>query len=131
MNKREILYKGNSVITLEHKDEYAYPVVVKKAAKSLNFEKLITALENEFKNIQILKDIQGIRKCFELTTLENQPALILEYIDGETLQEHISRNSSDLHSKLKIALDLSRILAEMHQQNLIHLDLISEILIFG
>jgi serine/threonine protein kinase len=73
-----------------------------------------------------LDGVEGVRKALEHQSIENQPALILEYIDGETLRDTIARQTLDLRSSLEIAVDLARILAGIHQQNVIHLALNSK-----
>ena len=45
-----------------------------------------------------------------------------DYITGKTL---------NLRSRLEIAFDLARILVEIHQQNVIHLDLNSKNILIG
>ena len=62
---------------------------------------------------------------------EGQPALILEYIDGETLRDHIGQKTFNLRQKLEIAVDLTRILGKIHQQDVIHLDLNSKNILIG
>ena len=73
-----------------------------------------------------LDGVEGARQALEQQSIENQPALILEYIDGETLRDHIARTTLDLRLKLEIAVALARILGGIHQQNVIHLDLNSK-----
>ena len=81
--------------------------------------------------IQSLNAVAGVRKALGQQSIEGQPALILEYIDGETLREHIGRKTFNLRQKLEIAVDLTRILAEIHQQDVIHLDLNSANILIG
>ena len=50
-------------------------------------------------------------------------ALILEYIDSETLRDLIASRELSLRSKLEIAVDLTRILERIHQRRVVHLDL--------
>ena len=57
--------------------------------------------------------------------------MILEYIVGETLRDHIARTTLDLRLNLEIAVALARILRGIHQQNVIHLDLNSKIILIG
>ncbi len=53
-----------------------------------------------------------MRKVLGKTTIENQPALILEYIEGETLGDYIVKKELDLPSRLEIAVNLARRLAD-------------------
>ena len=73
-----------------------------------------------------LDSVEGVRKALGKQQIEDQQVLILEYIDGETLHDHISGNKLDIRSKLEIAIDLARILGKIHQQNIIHLDINSK-----
>jgi serine/threonine protein kinase len=57
--------------------------------------------------------------------------LILEYVEAETLRETIERKELDLRSRLEIAVELARILADIHQHNVIHLDLNSKNILIG
>ena len=78
-----------------------------------------------------LNAVAGVRKALGQQSIEGQPALILEYIDGQTLRDHIGRKTFNLRQKLEIAVDLTRILAEIHQQDIIHLDLNSKNILIG
>jgi len=52
-----------------------------------------------------------------------QPALVLEFIDGETLAERIQRGPIPVAEALKIALQIAEALEAAHEQNIIHRDL--------
>ena len=120
--QQNIIYQGNSLISIETHPEYSQPVVVKKPSKRHPSRRSLRALEKEYELTRSLDTIEGVRKAMGQQLIENQPALILEYIDGETLRETIARKTLDLRSKLEIALNLARTLGEIHQHNLIHLD---------
>jgi serine/threonine protein kinase len=125
MNK-EIIYQGNTIISVETLPEYSQPVVIKKPSKHHLSQRNIQSLEKEYEITRYLNDAEGVRKVLERRTIENQPTLVLEYIDGETLRDYIARKTFDLRSKLEIAIDLARVLGEIHQQDIIHLDLNSK-----
>jgi tRNA A-37 threonylcarbamoyl transferase component Bud32 len=120
---RDILYQGNSTITVETHSDYAHPVVIKKPSKRHPSQRSLRILENEYQMTRALETVEGVRQALGSQIAEDQPVLILEYIDGETLRETIERKELDLGSKLEIAVDLARILGEIHQLNVIHLDL--------
>ena len=124
--QQNIIYQGNSVISVETHPDYAHPVVIKRPSKSHPSRRSLRSLEKEYEITSALNDVAGVRKALGRQSLEGQPALILEYIDGETLRDHIRRKTFNLREKLTIAVDLSRILAEIHQQDIIHLDLNSK-----
>ncbi len=78
-----------------------------------------------------LKAVMGVRAALGQESIENQPALILEYIDGQTLRDTITGEPLNLLSKLEIAIDLARILGGIHGHNVIHLDLNSNNILIG
>jgi serine/threonine protein kinase len=119
---RDILYQGNSTITVETHPDYAHPVVIKRSSKRHPSQHSLRSLENEYEMTHALNSVEGVRKALGEQSIENQSALILEYIEGETLRETIERKELDLRSKLEIAIDVANILGEIHQLNVIHLD---------
>ena len=129
--QQNIIYQGNSVISVETLPEYSQQVVIKKPSKHHPSRRSLRSLEKEYEMIQSLKAVAGVRKALGQQSIEGQPALILEYIDGETLRHHIGRKTFNLRQKLEIAVDLTRILTEIHQQDVIHLDLNSKDILIG
>ncbi len=109
--QQNIIYQGNSVISVETLPEYSHPVVIKKPLKRHPSRQSLRSLEKEYEMIRALNDVAGVRKALGQQSIEDQPALILEYIEGEILQDHIRRKTLNLSEKLEIAGDLTRILA--------------------
>jgi predicted ATPase/signal transduction histidine kinase/DNA-binding NarL/FixJ family response regulator len=126
-----VIYRGNSVISVEMLPSYPGPVVVKKPSSPNPSRQIILSLEREFEFTRGLDELTGIRKALKRSSIRHQPALILEYIDGETLREHIEGKNLRLGTKLEIAINLARILGEIHRQNVIHLDLNSKNILIG
>ena len=129
--KQNIIYQGNSVISVETHPEYSHPVVIKKLSKRHPSQRSLRSLEKEYEMTRSLNAVVGVRKALGQQLIENQPALILEYIDGETLRDHIGRKTLSLLTKLKMAADLARILGKIHQEDVIHLDLNSKNILIG
>ena len=129
--KRDILYQGNSTITVETHPDYAQPVVVKRPARHHPSQRSLRILENEYQMSRALKAVMGVRAALGQESIDNQPALILEYIDGQTLCDTIAKRNLDLRSRLEIAIELAGILGEIHQLNMIHLDLNSKNILIG
>ena len=128
---RDIIYRGNSIISIETLPEYPHPVVIKKSSKPRASRRHFLSLEREYEMTRALDAVDGVRKALGQQSIEDQPALILEYIDGETLRDYIATKTLDLRSKLEIAVDLARILGGIHRQNMIHLDLNSKNILIG
>ena len=129
--KKNIIYQGNSVISIETLPDYSYPVAIKKLSKYHLSQRNILSLEKEYEMTQSLNAVEGVRKVLEQKSIDNQPALILEYIDGETLRDYIKGKTLDLRERLKIAVELVRIIEKIHQQNIIHLDFNSKNIIIA
>ena len=129
--KGDILHQGNSIISIEKLSDYSRPVVVKQPSKRRISRRIQRSLEREYEMTRSLDSVQGVRKALGQKQIDNQQVLILEYIDGETLQDHISGNKLDIRSKLEIAIDLAHILEKIHQQNIIHLDINSKNILIG
>ena len=121
--QNHIIYQGNSVISVEPHPDYSQPVVVKKPFKRQPSQRILRSLEKEFEMTRSLDAVEGVRKAIGKQSIGNQPALILEYIDGVTLRDHIKSRTLSLRAKLEIAVNLTRILGNIHQHNVIHLDL--------
>jgi len=121
--RQKIIYQGNSKISLQMLPDYPDPVVVKQPSSAHPSRRVIQSLEREYEMTRALEGVPGVRKTLGQKTIESQPALILEYVEGETLRDTIARKALSLHEKLDIAVDLARILGGIHQQNVIHLDL--------
>ena len=130
MNVNEI-HVGNSIVSIETHPDYAHPVVIKKPASPNPSRRLLLSLRREYEMTRTLDGVEGVRKAFKQTSIDNQPALILEYIEGENLRDTIAAKSLSLNDKLEIAVDLTRILKGIHQQNVIHLDLNSKNILIG
>jgi serine/threonine protein kinase len=128
---KDIIYQGNSIISIENLPDYSQPVVIKKPSKHHASRRHILSLEKEYEMTRALNAVEGVRQALGQQSIENQPVLILEYVDGETLRDTIARQTLDLRSKLEIALDLARVLGNIHQQNVIHLDLNSKNILIG
>ena len=110
-------------MSVENHPDYSRPVVIKKPCKRHASQRNIRSLEREFEMTRSLKSVEGVRKALGQQSIEKQPALILEYIDGETLRNHIAKKSLGLREKLKLAVELARILGKIHEQSVVHLDI--------
>jgi len=129
--KGDILHQGNSIVSIETLSDYSSPVVVKKPSRGRTSRRILRSLEREYEMTLSLDTVEGVRKVLGQKQIENQQVLILEYIDGDTLRDHISRNNPDTCSRLETAIDLARILGKIHQQNIIHLDINSKNILIG
>ncbi|MEW6683352.1 MAG: sigma 54-interacting transcriptional regulator [Nitrospirota bacterium] len=110
------------VVFRGQRDRDRATVLIKTLIADLPAEKDIAALKREYEILQNLR-IDGIPKAYGLERQHNRLALILEDIGGEPLRILIDSQRIDLVSFLKIAIELSGTLAEVHQNNFIHNDI--------
>ena len=98
-------------------------VVVIKALKSESpSPSLSNRLKNEFEYTKN-SNITGVRKSLDLTKINGKQALVLEYIEGETLKNLSIQRSFDLISFLRMAINVCDVLGNIHKSNIIHKDL--------
>ncbi len=77
---QNVIYQGNSVISVERLPEYSHPVVIQKPSKRRSSRRSLRSLEKEYEMTRALNAVEGVRKALGQQSIENQPALILEYI---------------------------------------------------
>ena len=82
--QQNIIYQGNSIISVETPPEYSHPVVIKKPSERHPSRRILRSLEKEYEMTRALDAVEGVREALGRQSSKNQPTLILEYIDGET-----------------------------------------------
>jgi PAS domain S-box-containing protein len=82
-------------------------------------------LKNEYEFTKNLA-IAGVRNAIAQTTLGDKPALVLEYIDGQTLRQSFVERKQSLIDFLHVAIRIARTLAEVHKQHIIHMNVNSD-----
>ncbi|HEX3034638.1 MAG TPA: serine/threonine-protein kinase PknK, partial [Thermodesulfobacteriota bacterium] len=113
--RRRVVYRGN-------RDHDGVPVIIKTFTNDFLPQKDIAALKHEYDILHNLK-IDGIPKTYGLDKYNGRLALILEDIGGEPLRNLIDAKQIDLTVFLEIGIQLSRIVGELHQNNVIHKDI--------
>jgi serine/threonine protein kinase len=122
----QVLHQGNSILSLETLPDYPHPVVVKQRSAGHVSDGDVRSLDNEYEMTRVLNGVAGVRQVLGQQSIDSEPALILEYVDGKTLQDLIVRNLLDLRSRLQIAVDLAGVLERIHERRVIHLDINSQ-----
>jgi len=113
------IYEGaySKIYRMEHAD-YG-DTILKLFKKNLRTQQQLDFFKHEYEVCKDL-DVKGVRKVYECGVIENSSALVLEYIEGHSLKEIIAQQSLSLDQSLSLAISLTKILAEVHQQNIIH-----------
>ena len=109
--RKRILYRGK-------REQNSMPVIIKTLIADFPAEKDIASLKHEYEILQNL-DIHGIAKAYSLEREHNRPALILEDVGGKTLRALIDSQDIDLLKFLKIAIQLSGIIAELDRKSVV------------
>lgn len=118
-----ILFEGShSLIYLSHTAESARPVIIKVLKKEQPSLQEIAQFNNEFEFTHDLA-IVGIRSARQKTHYQHQSALVLDYIEGKTLKQHLAEMPMSLQAGLHLAIQLAQLLGEIHQLGIIHKDL--------
>ncbi len=121
-NQRLLFKSANSKIYLEENNYTDDQEVVKMLNAMHPPAELVAQFVNEY---EVTKDlaIPGVRKAKRKTRVDNQEALVLEYVDGHTLKDYLELASPSLREKLELLVYLTTTLAEIHQHGIIHKDL--------
>ena len=120
--KNQLLVEGtHSLICLSSMPEYPKPVILKILKKAQPSLQEIAQFNNEFEFTSSL-GIPGIRRAYQKTHYQHQAALILEYIEGQTLKQQLEARTCSLTDALNVAIAICQILGDIHQLGIIHKD---------
>lgn len=119
----QVLFEGNnSTIYFQENTEGEQPIIIKVIKNEHATPNEINLFFNEYEITQGL-DSPNIRKALEKTTLDDRPALILEYIHGETLKQAFVHKDKSIRDFLRAAIQICQTLGEVHQADIIHKDI--------
>ncbi|MEG3877132.1 AAA family ATPase [Microcoleus sp. herbarium7] len=98
------------------------PAIVKTFNTEYPTIEEITRLRHEYKISSNLK-LEGIVKPHSLEKYKNSFALILEDCGGQSLRHHLAGKSIKIQIFLPLAIQLTKALGEVHQNQIIHKDI--------
>ncbi|MGD9247560.1 MAG: AAA family ATPase [Desulfobacteraceae bacterium] len=110
---------ANSIIYRQDTSEFGRAVIIKLSKHLYPAPGQIVRFANEYAVTREL-DIPGIRKAREIGTIDDKPALILDYIDGQTVKEAFVAKRRPPAEALAAAIAIARALGEIHRCNIIH-----------
>ncbi|OCQ98009.1 serine/threonine protein kinase [Oscillatoriales cyanobacterium USR001] len=117
------IYQGiHTIIYKALRESDREPVIIKMLRSEYPTIEQVTYLRQEY---QITKNlnIKGIVKALDLKEFGNKFALILEYFNGISLQETASFRPLTIKEVIRIGIELSSTLAEVHNHYIIHKDI--------
>ena len=116
-SSKTIIYRGT-------RKTDGQPVVIKTLNEKYPTHQQIARFRYEYSIHQILNNIDGVVKAFDLIDIDNKPALVIEYISGGEISSLLDKHSPDfLDVFFNIALQITRAIGDIHQQFIIHKDL--------
>ena len=119
----QTLYQGSKTIIyrgLRKSDQTL--VVLKTQISEYPAPEEIARIRHEYNILKHL-NVDGIIKSIDLISYEYRSILILEYFDSQSLSQYITDSNITILQFLKIAIQLSQTLAQLHQQQIIHKDI--------
>lgn len=119
--KEEIFRNSNSTIYRGTRNSDKCPVVVKLLNKEYPTDKEIAAFIREYEIADKLSG-DGIIKVYALEKHHNSLAIVMEDIGGESIDRVLHHINLNLAEKLVLAIQMTRSLLQVHQQNIIHKD---------
>ncbi len=105
-------------------------VILKQIQQNEELPSQVFRLKNEWEHSKNLS-IKGIRKALKLEQINGKTSLLLEYIDGKTIKETFKNRHFSIPEFLKIAIKISKALAELHAEKIIHKDINSKNILFS
>jgi PAS domain S-box-containing protein len=113
----------NYRLHLQQESAYGGPVVIKSLRLSAG-EQSAGRMANEFSQTADL-DLPGVRRARGRLLIQGRPALVLDYVEGETLRESHVKKRQSLTKNLEVAIAIAKVLDNMHRRHLIHRNLAS------
>ncbi|GAB4368125.1 MAG: AAA family ATPase [Elainellaceae cyanobacterium] len=122
----DLLYAGDTTFIHRAKatstSDPSQTVLIKTLKAEYPTIEQLQRLRHEYQLLQNLK-IEQLIKPLALESYRNGLALILADFDGQSLVKAIAVQQLKLNNFLQIAIQLSSILAQLHQQHIIHKDI--------
>jgi PAS domain S-box-containing protein len=109
---------------------YARPVVIKVSRSIGSFSRDTIRFANEFAMTRSLR-APGIRSAYEQLTIDGSPALVLPYVEGETIADAFIRRRHSLGEMLTVLIDATDALIAIHKNGIIHRNISSSHILVG
>lgn len=119
----EKLYTGPNTETYRcARESDKQSVILKLPRDEYPSNKQIADLRYEYRLLKTL-ELPGVIKAIELIEQTHYPVLVLEDINGQSLQTFLASTTLNVNDFFKLALQLVDTIGALHQQNIIHKDI--------
>jgi len=119
--KEQLSKGGNSIVFKGIREADNLPVIIKLLAKEYPSAKEITDFTHEYQ-IMDKAACDAIIRPYEIIT-GNSHAIIMEDIEGESVEKVLKHIKTDMGEKLSLAIKMTHSLAQLHKYNIIHKDI--------
>jgi len=125
LSKKDILafpciHEGRTtLIYLQENTVSGKPAIIKMLRRSYAAQQERERLVNEYEVTRDLR-IRGIRRAFASLEIDGNPALIMEYIAGDTLNKAFGGKDRSQAGILAVASSICRALDELHRRRILH-----------
>ena len=109
----------NTVIYRWDTNEAPGPAIIKMAQNPFSSPRQTGRLANEYELTRGPR-VPGIRAAYDFISVDDRPALVLAYVQGETLSSLPKSTVLSLREKVAVAIALTRSVVVLHQRNIIH-----------
>ncbi len=121
---RDKIHEGNkSLIYRAQRIADNTKVILKILTDERPSPERIARFRQEFEINKKLEDVRGIVQAYSLEHYQHRWFMVLEDFGGQSLDQLVKKHSVDLISFLKMSIDISDILAHIHQKHIIHRDI--------
>lgn len=123
IDHNNVIHYGEDALVIKFEsEEFDHPVCL----KILNSEYPTPQIAKNFESEFIFSNSNNssfIRRAIKKTKVENHPAIVYHYIEGQNLKEVIQQQQISFEQKLALALQLATAVADIHKLNIIHQNL--------
>ncbi|MEM7297291.1 MAG: AAA family ATPase [Bacteroidota bacterium] len=125
----ELLYESkNSKVFVKDDKDLKTRVITKILNQEFPSPEVISKFYNEFDLTHELS-IDGVRPSFERRKVNNRHAIVMKYVAGKTIREKVESEVFNISDFISYAIQIARILSEVHEAKIIHKDISSHNLI--
>ena len=118
-----LLYESkSSKIFLKEDEARGIRVVTKILNQEFPSPQIINQFYNEHELTHGLS-IEGVRESIERKRVNNRHAIVMEYVPGLTIREIVQVKTLNIPDFLNYAIEISRILSDVHTAKIIHKDI--------
>lgn len=118
----QLLYESEESLIYLEEDKTQGKRIRKVLRSTSPHPDLILQFNNEFDFTREL-EIEGVRMAISKEKLGQQFSILLEYVDGSTLEEAFVGKKNNLEEILKLFIHLADTIGKFHQKGIIHKDL--------